>query len=163
MHFTIGAIVYASDAEEAKGMADSVFEGLSGEGKPFDYYEIGVDSIYRANEPEGRKLISELMASTQRHFFENLQELREGLSRLTDEQAFSVLGNDIRAAASGVGAYEGPEIRLYSPHGEGVRTPEFLLDIFANAPRGRSGVMEWRPEGHRSSDNVWIVLADVHV
>lgn len=170
MHWTLGAIVIAQDAEDAIALAESSLDQLVQDNHPFDYYTIYKNQAMRVRTANGKKAVEELMEATREHFIGNLQKLRDSLSVMSDEDAFSYAAEfNIRFRANQIGKYIGGGIFLYDKDGAGIRTPEelkaivFKDDSYIGKPKG---VMEWRPDEPKKldevDDDVWIVLADAH-
>jgi hypothetical protein len=170
MHWTLGAIVIAEDAEDAVALAESSFDRLVQDSHPFDYFTIYKDQVMRVKTVEGKKAVEELMEATREDFIENLQKLRSSLSVMSDEDAFSYAAEfNVRYRAYQIGKYIGGGIFLYDQDGAGIRSPEklkaivFKDDSYLRKPKG---VMEWRPDEPPTledvDDDVWIVLADAH-
>jgi hypothetical protein len=164
MHYTIGAIVYAPDAAEARSSAEGAFERISGEHGPFDYFTIFKDGVKRANSKTGKAAIDELMGWTREEFIENMAKLREALSRFSDEGAFSMAAEfDLRYRAYQIGRFSGPGVTLYDIHGGGIRNPEMLEAVLTKTDiEGPVGVLDWTPGKRPIAEDAWIVLADVH-
>jgi hypothetical protein len=172
MHMTIRAIVYAKTYEEAINSAEGVFNGLSGErGEPFDYYNIYDEDGARADTKKGRELIAKGMESTRSTLFENLANIRHGLSQLSDEDIWTMVSKRededdqlcldagmLRHFMGKAGQYNGSGVFVYDRNGVGIRDPKHLRRA-----------LKWtclyedngKPNPYTSLD-VWVIPADVH-
>jgi hypothetical protein len=163
MHRIIGAIVYAPDRDDAKTFADEIFGDLCGDKGPYDYFD--VMQIFKAGSPKGESLLKAFMKKSRETFDEHLNHLREALAKLSNEEAFSALGDfDVRWRASQVGAYKHGVVFLYAPKGHSIRNEEELFPILWKTEESAPSVLDWMPEGSAPQipDDVWIVTADVH-
>ena len=163
MHQIIHAIVDAQTEESALGAArGSVFDRLVGatveSSAEFDYYvtfdeertrvagkgrwgELPIAA--RLSSDEGCELLARGWNATKAEFKRNLQEIREALSSLSDQE---VMNDDdfVRHHCANLGAYAGPPVHLYDNSGRGIRTFEDFV---------------W---AYEDLEQPWIVPADVH-
>lgn len=173
MHMTIGAIVYAPDSEEAISKAGSVFDSLTENQYPFDYWTYvdkdgeEKEEAYEATSKIGAKEIQNRMKWTKDDFMESLKEVRRIIESHTDEMIWNEEENPFepgrndffRHLAYEVGQYKGNRIWLYDDDGEGIRTERQLHNVLTKY----KCIFEDRGEPNPcKKDKVWIVIADVH-
>jgi len=181
MHMVIRAIVYAKNKEDALAKAANVFDGLTENQDPFDYYEMfntagsvvsgrgrwgALPAAVKADSKAGKKLIEEGMKSTWDEFKEAIKAVREGISTGTDEKLFEdkdVKTNNMTGMfkyfCGLIGQYSGSAIWLYDHDGEGIRDREHL----ANTLSKWKCVYEDKGQENPCKDlSVWVVPADVH-
>lgn len=156
------ALVEASQHDDALTAGRSVFDQLTGarsEFAPvFDYYvtfdedRTAVAGTARWGElpvaaqidaDVGQQLLERGWQATEQEFQRTLDRGKEELEEYSDEE---IMRDEdlVRHACHQLGAYEGPSIFLYEEFGGGIRHRERLDTILDD------------------SDNLWIVLVDVH-
>ena len=162
MHMLIYALVEASTEDEALSLGRGAFDRLVGAvphaGAVFDYYVTfdeedttvagkarwGDLPVAAPVESEaGQELLDRGWEATEDEFQRNLDQVKEGLEELSDEE---IMRDEdlVRHAFHQVGAYDGPSIFVYDQHGCGIRH------------RGQLGrILD-------EQDECWIVPADVH-
>jgi len=101
MHMLIRALVYSQDEEDALTDAKEIFERLTDDQDPFDYFTTfdqdgkgvsgkdrweNVPVVARADSDQGKKLVEEGMQATLEEARANLLRIRHGLAHLTDEE-----------------------------------------------------------------------------
>ena len=162
MHMVIYTLVEASTRDDALATGKTVFDKLVGAvphaGAVFDYYvtfdedETTVAGTARWGElpvaatvesDDGQALLERGWTATKDEFQRNLDRVKEGLDKLSDEEIMRD-ENLARHAFHQVGAYDGPSVFLYDEHGSGIRHRGQLDRILDE------------------SDELWIVPADVH-
>jgi hypothetical protein len=158
----IYALVAAATEEDALVAGKCVFDRLVGvvpdAGAVFDYYVTFDEKDSRVSgrarwgalpvaapiaRPDGRALLDRGWAATEAEFTRNLDRVRQGIERLSDEELMRDT-DLVRHACHQVGAYDGPSIFLYDQHGWGIRHREQLDRVLA------------------AYADPWIVPADVH-
>jgi hypothetical protein len=167
---SIRAIVPASTKAEALEKAETVFERLTENQHPFDYFTMfnhegtsvsGKDRYedmpyaVTITSPQGQRLLKGGMGANKREFLGFMVRLRK-MMKASNEELFAsadVAGSLdgkgwFRYVAFHLGQYAGSSIWLYDEHGSGIRNPEELAETLKYA----------REEGK----NAWIVPADVH-
>lgn len=166
MHMTIRAIVYADSREEAISSAERIFQELTENEKPFDYYSLGnrdgsQADAFRASSIEGKKLIERGMELTIRDFKHGLEEIRKHI-----DKPLEVLMEDgpetnhlWRYHCYQLGRYRGPAVWMYDQDGEGIRDPAHLEHVLTkwcclHEDKGQ-------PNPYDSLE-IWVVPADVH-
>lgn len=185
MHMVIRVLVYADSEEDAFDEAQTVFEGLCGEGSSFDYYNTfdGARAMERWGElPMVTKVcldfgsekcgkcderfhcyttqmnaeLVEAMQMTKRDFLESLEEIKKYLATNTDDQLFEEDWFKFRCYQ--VGQDRGPQIQLYDQNGEGIRNHGHLNNILKRWA-GSKGKPDYESEENK---NLYIIPADVH-
>ena len=161
MHITIGAIVVAKTKKEAVEMADSVFENLTGEHKPFDYHTTYKDEVYSLKTPAGANKVREMINGQFETFKHKLNRVREVLATCNDHEVFNERKDDGSSASGAlsmvrhyfynIGEYEGPSTYLYDHEGTGVRNYRQLERVIANYDHPFA-----------KGEKLFLVLADVH-
>lgn len=162
MHIVIYSLVEASTEDDALATGKTVFDRLVGAvphaGTVFDYYvtfdddETTVAGSARwgdlavaapVDSDEGEKLLERGWEATEEEFQRNLDRVKNALDEFSDEAIMR--DEDLaRHAFHQVGAYDGPTIFLYNEHASGIRHREQLDRLL------------------EESEELWIVLADVH-
>lgn len=178
MHMIIRAIVYANDKNEALIQAKNVFNSLTENQEPFDYYTLfnnnesqvsgkarwgNLTPVALASSKEGKKLIDGGMKATREAFDMSIKAIREGIEKYTDDQLFE--NKDVEVGGMRgmfkyftniVGKHRGSDIFLYDNDGEGINSNENLKDVLS----------KWERNGEVDSDykhlKVFVVPADVH-
>jgi hypothetical protein len=183
MHMVIRAIVYAKDKDGALDKARDIFEMLTANQHPFDYYRMfdnegtsvsgkgrwgDLPEACLASSKEGKELIDEGFKYTKNKFMEAIEHIRKSIEAKSDEELFEdkyVEGED--ASTNGMfkywcysaGEYEGSGIFLYNDDGEGIRSQHQLDD----ALNKYKAIYEDRgQENPNKDDKIWVVPADVH-
>jgi len=166
MHMVIRAIVYADSREEARVKATRIFDGLTENQEPFDYYTIGFRdgsdaNALKADSKRGKELIQRGMELMIADFTRSLEYVREHINKPDD-----VLMRDDKETGSlwryhcyQLGMYHGPAVWLYDSDGSGIRDAAHL----------ERALNKWRclyeddgkPNPH-ATDEIWVVPADVH-
>lgn len=169
MHTVIYAIVPATDKKEALGEAKTVFERLTENQNPFDYYSMfntegsqvsgkgrwgNIPAALSCDTPAGKKMVEKAWKFQHDSFIESIQKIRKILDNFNDEEIFS--GEMFKTAADigetptmfryrchCLGQYEGSDIWLYDSEGSGITDKSYLDTIL-------------------KEKNMWIVPADVH-
>ena len=152
MHMVIRALVYAKTKEEALVNAKEVFDRLTENQHPFDYYvtfdQNGLGSAgkdrwgkkpvaVKVNSKEGKKLLEEGLEFTKKEFMDNLKNVRaalifkEGEAEVDDETLFNERHQfpGLRYPCYCIGQYRGSSVWLYDNDGEGIRDPGHLKDV----------------------------------
>lgn len=170
MHFLIGVLVYAENAEDAVSKAEGVFEGMCSDQGPFDYatvldlspsrhFEIREDKrTVLASSEDGKWMIARLMKATKSEFLRHLKIVRTFLNKnKKDEQIYLGKGKSgawdvgmFRYFCQCVGRDAGPGIHLYDEDGSGILNPEDL-DLEAMTKREKT-----------EKTKLWVVTADAH-
>lgn len=169
----IQVILPASNKKEALDMAKPVFDGIAGEGKPFDYYQTfdepgtqvsgkgrygAVPAVLMVKSKAGKKMVTDGFNATKRYFMENLARVRKALVCYTDEQLFGE-GGQITTSADidltlarhnmyNAGKYDGSSVFQYDQWGSGIRTPRELKNAMD---------VKLKP-----GEKLYVVPADVH-
>ena len=92
---------------------------------------------------DGQDLVERGREATKKEFERNLKRVKQALNELSDEEIMR--DEDLaRHAFHQVGAYDGPTIFLYNEYANGIRHREQLDRVL------------------EESEELWIVLADVH-
>jgi hypothetical protein len=178
MHMIINALVVAKSAEEAVEKASEVFERITGDGQPFDYYEVfdnpgsPVSGAGRWGEQpaalkigtnEGNKALADAMAATRRDFMDALKRVKRAIRAFKDEELYQGKTNNnldkkkdydlslFRFACYQVGQYKGSQVWVYDQDGAGIREDQHLQRALSNWDQPIPDVSA-----------VWIVPADVH-
>ena len=171
MHMIIQVILPASNKEEALDMAKPVFDGITGEGKPFDYYQTfdepgtvvsgkgrygAVPAVLKVSTKAGMKMVNQGFAATRGEFLHNIARIRKSLIKYTDEQLFGegeITNTDLdltlaRHNMYNAGKYDGSSVWQYDQWGSGIRTPRELKSAMnVELKKGES---------------LYVVPADVH-
>lgn len=109
-HYILGAIIYAKTKEDALEEANNVFDSLTRDQSPFDYYTIldpidpknavdfitdgDVSSINKypniclASSKLGKIVITSLMNATKNNFMRAIAKIRSCINNATDEELF---------------------------------------------------------------------------
>lgn len=153
-HLTIGIIVYAFEAEEAKGEVEMVLDKICGDGEAFDYYDTGDSEAFRVDSPEGKRFIDDLMDDAKSRFMKNLKAVRGVLGFFSDEELYNAKMGDLATMTLKLkndqeltfdfgffdfychclSRYEGPEVLLYNRYGGAIGDPEELKEALAVDP-----------------------------
>jgi hypothetical protein len=166
MHMLIGVIVEAVDESDATSQAETILEGLTGEGNyPFDYFALagesdraeGIPTVALASTDPGAKIIADGMAATKRDFMEALARIRKALGKYNDEELFTGEAKNkgtlelgmFRYDCHAAGQYAGSNVWLYDQDGAGIRDDKHLARVLA----------KW---GAVNTNEVYVVCADVH-
>ena len=169
-HTEIGVIVYATDEKDARSEAESILDNLCGDGRAFDYYALETTAI-RADSPEGKLFIDDLMYDTRLDFMKNLEAVREVLGFFSDEELYNTkmgalatmtlkLKNDSDLARKFssfdfhchcLSRYEGPDVRLYDKYGGALGDPEELREA-----------LEKSDDPELAGKSLFVVSANVH-
>jgi len=183
----IKAIVYAENKEDALGKARTVFEGLTREGRTFDYYQMfdkssgnfsgdgrwgEMSNCVLASSKEGREFIGEGMRWTYEEFKEHLEEVKAAINAypahvLFEERCKSAKsGSDekldlslFRFKCYKLGQYSGDAIYLYDGEGSGIRSFRHLKDVLSKYADSYEKRGKKNPYENLL---VWVVPADVH-
>lgn len=174
----IRTIVVARTREEAISAATNVFERLTENQHPFDYFQTfddegtsvsgkgrygDIPAALEVSTKEGRQMVSEGMSATRRDFFEalkgikssirkfNQEELFQGVSKkkLTRDEAFAL--DFFKHSCYKAGQYAGSNVWLYDGDGEGIRDDKHLNNVLNNWDRPLA-----------DGEKLWVVPADVH-
>jgi hypothetical protein len=178
MHMVIRAVVLAANPNEALEKARTVFEGITGEDKPFDYFTMfdedgsevsgkgrygDVKPVLRIATKAGKAMLDEGMEATKRDFVDALANIKAGLARYTPEELFEEFSQQpntdkdlslsiFKHYCYQAGRYNGGSIWLYDSGGSGIRSQrdlDRLLDNYGTPiPAG---------------EEFYIVPADVHM
>jgi hypothetical protein len=174
MHMVIRAIVYADDEEEALERAREIFERLTENSRPFDYFKMfdepgssvsgrgrwgELPACVEASSKEGKKLIKEGMKYTRDEFMRDVKIVRKALKDRTDLQLFNSRYDKemVRYRFYCLGQDKGASVWLYDNDGEGIQEGSHLRDVLS----------KWKTL-HKGKENpylfkrVWVVPADVH-
>ena len=169
MHTVIYAIVPATTAKEAIDSARHIFNRLTENQQPFDYYQMfdtegssvsgkgrwgNIPVALQCKSPEGKKMIEEAWNGQREEFLRNIKSLRKAVEKYSDADLFAAKFDKsdtdtletprmFRYVCHSLGQYEGPEIALYDGDGCGITDAEYL-DKFLQ------------------DKDMWIVPADVH-
>lgn len=184
MHMVIRAIVYAKSRKKALGLATGIFEQLTGDDRPFDYFTMfdnpgssvsgkgrwgEMPACSKASSREGGKMISEGWDATVKEFNDAMKEIREALACYTDEEIMEEKSDKpakdglilslIRHKMYQVGQYSGSSYWLYDQDGSAIRDKGHLDNV----------MNKWAClDESRTSENpykdldIWVVPADVH-
>jgi len=185
VHMVIKVLVYAENEEDALDEAQSVFEGLCGEGQPFDYFstfdegwaterwgelpsavkvckDLGSPKCDKCKDRfkcftgEVNSMIAEAMERTKREFLDNLAEVKKLLVSKSDEELFE--DGDFKYRCHCCGSYEGPDVWLYDHEGEGIRDSDHLKNVLEKWACNNGG----QPDPELANKDIYVVPADVH-
>ena len=158
MHMQIGIMVRALNKEDAGNSIEGALDNISGDGKPFDYYNEEVVAVekFSLSGGKGKKLVSERMDLNKAEFMHNIKEVRNAIFKYTDEELFDIEHKDgiphqeqmFRYYCYHTGEYVGTTCWLYDEWGSGLRTPDEFAERIADDD-GKHG--DW-----------YIVIVDVH-
>jgi hypothetical protein len=175
MHMIIQVITPASSKEDALDSAKTVFDGITGEGKCFDYYQTfdepgtpvsgqgrygKVPAALDVKTKAGAKMVAEGFANTKDEFLQNITRVRTALQKYTDEQLFNERDPEgiptkqdfdltlARHNLYNAGKYDGSSIWQYDQYGSGIRNQRDLDAALAT---------ELKP-----GEKLYVVPADVH-
>jgi hypothetical protein len=153
MHMIIQVITPASSKEEALDSAKCVFDGITGEGKPFDYYTTfdeegsavsgkgrygNVPAVLKVKTKAGKAMVAEGFAATKEEFLSHMTRVREALKKYSDEEIFeekttrSIPKEEstflflVRHEMYNVGKYDGSSVWQYDQNGSGIRSRKDL-------------------------------------
>lgn len=163
MHMLIYALVEADSADDARATAAGAFDRLVGAhdtqaGQVFDYYVTFDDDsspvagparwgdlpvAARLDTEAGARLLYRGWSHTVGEFERLLDQVREGLATLSDDQVMHDV-DLVRHSCYELGRYRGPPLALYDEYGAGIRDRARLDQVLAGL------------------DTDWIVPADVH-
>jgi hypothetical protein len=178
------AVVPAEDKDEAIEKGQAVFEKLSGEGKPFDYFQMfgtpddryetagsgrwgKLPTALRANTKQGKELIVGGMQATKREFIRHLDHLKKGIATFTPAELLDDYASIKREGqfadmvtyhAMKLGETTGSAVWLYTEDGEGIRGKTRLRRVLHDT---------YELDKHKgcklfAHENIWVVPADVH-
>ena len=173
MHMVIRVIVPADTKKEALSEAETIFEGLCGDGKDFDYYEMfntpgttvsgkgrygHIPAALEVSSPGGQKMVEEGMQAMERDFERNLERMRACINRYTPKELFEGRQEGVqqvdleldmfRHSCFKAGEYSGSSVWLYDYQGSSIRNRHDL-----------ENALRYTSEGGKK---LWVVPADVH-
>lgn len=181
MHMVIRTIVYAKDKNEAISKAHGVFNRLTENQHPFDYYQMfdnegtpvsgkgrwgSLPALSKVDSKNGKKLIDEGMKYTHDEFISSVKKVRETINAYTDEQLFE--DKDVKIDGmikmfkyfcSCLGEYAGPRTWLYDNEGEGIHNEHDLKNVLS---KWKCIYEDAGKENPYKDMFVWVVPADVH-
>ena len=177
MHMVIRAIVFAKSADEALESATAVFEQLTGDDKPFDYFttfrtdESSVSGQRRWGKipwavpvasPKGQKLLKDGMDATRHEFMENITEVRKLLAAQTDQQLYDSNTWELWRA-KGLTRPAGSDVWVYGPDGDSIANDQDLhAALLGETPAGWYEVDAPCKRAPKPTRQAYIVPADVH-
>ena len=176
MHMVIQAIVVATSKDAALNKARTVFEGLTGDGNPFDYYTMfdeegsvvsgkgrygNIPPVLKVNTKAGKAMIAWGFKATKDEFLKHMKRIRAGVTAWTDEAIMEELDIPgipiedtpylVRHSMNCAGRYEGPSIWQYDQDGSGIRTQHTLDKVLDNYG-----------DPLKKGEALYVVPADVH-